>query len=150
MLSLSRVPSAAVIASLAFAWMGASPAPPALATTPATPIEGVAVFEGQLNGHQVRAVVVHAKTHRLRITLGDGRKVTVTFPATEQQRLLDEIRAHGITVKVTKTQSPSHKRRDIAIGVAVVVIVVGLAVGAWLYLRKRRIREEEYGPGGAR
>jgi ATP-dependent Zn protease len=139
----SYVPIAAVIALLACS--GAlSAAMPAVAAEQ-TAQEGIVVLEGQLYGHQVRAVTLHTKAHKLRVTLKDGSKVSVVFPASEQQRLLEDVRGHGVTVKVTTAQPPSHTRRYVAIGVAAVALVA-LALGVWLYLRRRRMREEEYGP----
>jgi len=72
----------------------------------------------------------------------DGRVVSVAFPSVEQQQLLDDVRAQGITVKVAKVQHPQHKLRYI---VGDVVIVLGIAI--WLLMRRRRTREEELGPG---
>ena len=138
-----RMPIATAIAALACAGVLAT-ATPALAASQAAQ-EGVVVFEGQLNGHQVKAVVLHTRAHSFRVTLRNGRKVSVAFPASEQQRLLEEVEAHGVAVKVAKAQPPSHTRRYVAIGVAV-VLVIALAAGAWLFMRRRRIREEEEGP----
>ncbi len=138
-----HVPIAAAIALLACVGALAATAP-ALATEQAAQ-ESVAVFEGQLNRRQVRAVTLHTKSHKLKVTLKDGSKVSVVFPASEQQRLLEDAKAHRVVVKVTKAQPPSHTRRYVAIGVAV-VLVIALAAGAWLFMRRRRIREEELGP----
>ncbi len=140
----SRVPIAAAIALLACS--GAlNAAMPAVAAEQ-TAQESVTAFEGQLKGHQVHAVTLHTKAHKLRVTLKDGGKVSVVFSASQQQRLLEDIRARGITVKTTTARPPSHTRRYLAIGVAV-VLVIALAAGAWLFARRRRIlREEELGP----
>lgn len=119
----------------------------ALAATAPAPKESIAVFEDQLHSHQVRAVTLHPKAHNFHILLSDGRKVVVVFPASRQQQLQSAVEGSGVTVKVAKVQPPSHKRRDIAIAVAV-VLVIALAVGAWLLVRRRRMREEEYGPAG--
>lgn len=143
----------ATSALLACSCAGASLAPVAVAAATAAattaPVkESVVAFEGQLNGRRVQAVVLHTEAHRLRVTLSDGRKVTVAFPASEQQRLLEDARAHGVTVKVAKVEPPSHKRRDIAIGVGIVIVVIAIALGIWLLVRKRRMRAELYGPTG--
>jgi ATP-dependent Zn protease len=114
------------------------------ATAPAatpTPSESLAVFEGQLNGHQVRAVTLRTKAHTFHVTLEDGRVVKVVFPSAEQQRLMQDLGAEGITVKVAKVSSPSHKRRYIIGGIVIVVIV--LAVVGLLLRHRRRTREEE-------
>ncbi len=104
------------------------------------------IFEGQLRGHQVRSVTLHTKAHDFHTTLKDGRKVVVAFPASQQQQLLGDVRADGVTVKVVKAKAPSHKRRYIIIGGAIVVVVLAVA-GLLLFLRRRRrAREEEYGP----
>ncbi len=103
------------------------------------------IFESQLNGDQVRAVALHTKSHAVHATLKNGHKVIVALSPSQQSRLIDAVKAHGITVKVTKAQTPSHKRRDIIIAVVVVVVVLAL-VALWLFLRRRRIRQEELGP----
>ena len=89
------------------------------------------VFEGQLNGHRVRAVTLRTKAHTLHVTLEDGRVVKVVFPSSQQQQLVSEIGAKGITVKVAKVKSPSHKRRYI-VGVVVIVVIVLAVVGLLL------------------
>jgi ATP-dependent Zn protease len=139
-----RVPIAAAIALLACS--GALSGSMQAIAAEQTAQESVTVFEGQLHGHQVHAVTLHTKAHKLRVTLKDGSKVSVVFPASDQQRLLEDVRSRGITVKMTTAQPPSHTRRYLAIGVAVVLIIV-LAAGAWLFMRRRRMRDEEYGPG---
>lgn len=104
-------------------------------------------FEGQLNGHQVSGVTLHAKGHTLHASLKDGRKVIVAFLPAQQQRLLSDVRAQGITVKVAKVQPPpSHKTRYIVGGIVVVAIIIA-AGGLLLYVRRRRMREDEHGPG---
>lgn len=144
-LARSRVPTGVTIALLACA-LAIATATPSVVAAAVTTSESVAVFEGQLKGHQVTAIRLHPKAHSFRVTLTDGNKATVVFSASEQQRLLGEAKAHGITVKVTKVQQPSHKRRDLVIGAAIVVVVLAVAVGGWLYVRRRRMREEEHGP----
>ncbi len=104
------------------------------------------IFEGQLRGHQVRSVTLHTKAHDFHTTLKDGRKVVVAFPSSQQQRLLGDVRAAGVAVKVPKVKAPSHKRRYIVIGGAIVVIVLAMA-GLLLFLRRRRAHDEEYGYG---
>ena len=115
------------------------------ATAPAAtplPQESLTIFEGQLNGHQVSAVTLHTKTHTFHASLTDGRRLSIAFPASQQQRLEGEIRAQGIAVQVAKAQSPpSHKRRYIVGGAVIVAIVLGIAI--WLLMRRRRLREEE-------
>ncbi len=137
-------PVTIALAVLACAFVALASASALAATAPA-PKESIAVFEGQLHGHQVRAVTLRPKAHRLTVLLGDGHKVVVVFPASRQQQLRSAAEAGGVTVKVAKVKPPSHKRRDIAIAV---VLVIALAVGAWLLMRRRRTREEEYGPAG--
>ena len=124
------------MAVLAFACTITSPAA-ALAAAP-PPSESLVVFEGQLNGHQVSAVTLHTKAHTFHVTLEDGRVVKVVFPSAEQQRLMQNLGAEGIAVKVAKVQSPSHKRRYIAGGLVIVVIILAV-VG--LLLRRRRMRD---------
>lgn len=120
-------------------------ATPTLAATP-LPREGLVTFEGQLNGHQVTAVTVHTKAHTFHVSLKNGRRISIAFPASQQQRLEEDIRAQGIAVQVAKVQPPpSHKLRYI-LG-AVVLVAIVLAVAGLLYVRRRRTREDEQGPG---
>ena len=84
-------------------------------------------------------MTLYTKAHLFRVTLDDGRVVRVPFPSVAQQQLLDDVRATGIAVKVATGQPPSHKRRYIAGGVVIVLAVVGLLV----YMRRRRMRNEE-------
>jgi len=108
--------------------------------------ESLAVFEGQLDGHQVSTVTLHTKAHTFHASLTDGRKVSIAFSPSQQQRLVQDIRAKGITVKVAKVQPPpSHKLRYIVGGIAIVVVVLAVA-GFVLLARRRRMREEEEGP----
>ena len=120
------------------------PGTTALATMTPTN-ESIVVFEGQLDGHRVSSVMLHTKAHTFHASLKDGRKVSIAFPTSRQKQLEGDIRAQGIAVKVAKVQSPSHKLRYIVGGIAVVVIIL-VAVGL-LYARRRRIREDEEGPG---
>ena len=120
-----------------------APAPALAATT--TPRESVAVFEGQLYGHQVRKVTLLPRAHNFRVLLSNGSKVVIVFPASRQQQLRSAVEASGVTLTAAKVTPPSHKRRDIAIAIGVVVIIA-LAAGAWLLVRRRRMHEEEYGP----
>ncbi len=117
----------------------------ALAATP-LPQESLATFEGQLNGHQVTAVTLHTKAHTFHASLKDGSRISIAFPSSQQQRLEGDIRAQGIVVQVAKVQPPpSHKLRYI-IGAVVIVAIVLAAVGL-LSVRRRRMREDEHGPG---
>jgi len=129
---------------LAFA-CAASLATTASAATP-PPSESLTIFEGQLNGHQVSAVTLHTKVHTFHASLTDGRRVVIAFPSSQQQQLMSEIRAKGITVKVAKVQPPSHKRRYIVGGVVILVIVL-VVVGLLTRMRRMRVmREAEEGP----
>lgn len=138
--TLKRPRAAATVALLACACTFPAAAT-ALATTQPTN-ESIAVFEGQLNGHQVRTVTLHTKAHAFHALLTDGDRAIVAFPSSQQQRLVGEIRAGGVTVNVAETQSPSHKRRYIVGGLVVVVIVLAI-VGMLALSRKHRTREEE-------
>jgi ATP-dependent Zn protease len=122
--SLTYVPSALAVASLTD--------------------ESLAAFEGQMAGHQVRAVSLVSSTHTFHVALRDGRKMRVVFPAGEQQRLMTQIKSAGITVKVAKVKPAQAKTRYILGGV--VIALIALAGGGWLLLRRKRMREEEEGP----
>jgi ATP-dependent Zn protease len=138
-------PRAAVTVALLVCACALASATPTLAATP-LPQESLVIFEGQLNGHQVTAVTVHTKTHTFHISLKDGRRISIAFPASQQQRLEGDIRAQGIAVQVAKVQPPpSHKLRYI-VGAIVIVLIV-LAIVGLLYMRRRRTREDEQGPG---
>ena len=127
-----------MVASVATAASAAT----ALATAHPTN-ESLTVFESQLDGHRVSTVTLHTKAHTFHILLTDGDKAVIAFPSSQQQQLVNEIEAKGITVKVAKVRPPSHKRRYIA--GAIVIVVVLAAVGMLLFIRRRR-REGEEGP----
>lgn len=118
--------------------------PSALAAASLTD-ESLAAFEGQISGHQVRAVSLVTSAHTFHVALKNGRKMRVAFPAAEQQRLVSEIKSAGITVKVAAVKPAAAKTRYIVGGVVIALIV--LAGGGWLLLRRKRMREEEEGPG---
>ena len=126
-----------MVASVA---IGASATTARATTQPAN--ESVAVFEGQLSGHRVSTVTLHTKAHTFHALLTDGDRVIVAVPSTQQQQLVNEIEAKGITVKVAKAQAPSHKRRYIVGGLVVIVIIFAV-IGVLALSRKRRMREEE-------
>ena len=129
-----------IVAFLAFT-CATSFATAAQAETP-PPKESLAIFEGQLHGHQVSAVTLRTKAHTFRVALTDGHVVSVLFPAAQRQQLTTNIKAAGITVKIAKTPpAPSHKRRYIAGAFALVVIVLAVA-GVLVSSRRRRRREE--------
>jgi ATP-dependent Zn protease len=138
--TLTRPRAAATVALLACACTLPSAATAPAATQPAN--ESITVFEGQLNGHQVRTVTLHTKAHTFHALLTDGDRTIVAFSPSQQQQLVDEIRAKGVTVNVTKAQASSHKRRYIVGGLVVVLIVLAV-VGVLALSRKRRTREEE-------
>lgn len=138
--TLTRPRAAATVALLVCACTLPSTTTALAVTQPAN--ESIAIFEGQLDGHQMRTVTLHTKAHAFHALLTNGDRVIVSFPSSQQQRLIDEIRTKGITVNVAKAQSSSHKRRYIVGGLVVVVIVLAV-VGVLALSRKRRTREEE-------
>ncbi len=145
-----RLVRAAACAGLAGFVLSAGPAlgasTPASASAPAK--ESIATFQSQLAGGHVHAVVVRTKQHKLHVTLNGGRKVAIVYVPSEQQALIAQIEARGVSVKVVKPKSQSglrshHKLRYIAAGLVIVVIVIVVAV--FLIMRRRRRREEEQG-----
>jgi hypothetical protein len=94
----------------------------------------------------VSTVTLHTKVHTFHASLTDGRRVVVAFPSSQQQQLVSDIRAKGVTVNVAKVQSPSHKRRYIVGAVVIVVIVLAAVVGLVRSARRRSMREAEEGP----
>jgi ATP-dependent Zn protease len=135
---------AALLLAAAVSVLALSPAALAAASAPS---ESLATFEGQLNGRQVSVVSLHTAAHTFHVTLANGRKAIVAFPASEQQRLVGEVKAKGVTVKVAKVKPPPHKLRYIVGGAAIVVIILAVA-SLLLFRRRRRLREEEEGPRG--
>jgi ATP-dependent Zn protease len=113
----------------------------AFAASKELPSETLVVFHKQLDTGQVHAVVFHRKVNTMHVSLDNGSKVVVTYPASEQQRLAEEIGARHVTVSVVQHKTPKHKLRYIVGGVLIVVIVV--VVGILLYMRSRKRREEE-------
>jgi ATP-dependent Zn protease len=137
--TLTRSRAAATVALLVCACTLPSTATALATTQPAN--ESLAIFEGQLNGHQVSTVTLGTKAHAFRVVLADGHIVRVVFPPSQQQQLMKNIEAAGITVKVAKVQPQSHKRRYLVWGVVVVLIILA-AIGLTLSARRRRMREE--------
>jgi hypothetical protein len=121
-------------------------ATPALATRTAPTKESLVIFEGQLHGHHVSGVTLHTKTHTFHASLKDGQKVSVVFPASQQQRLEGDIGAEGIAVKVAKVQPPPSHKTLYIVGAIVIVVIALAAAGLLLYMRRRRMREDEEGP----
>jgi ATP-dependent Zn protease len=115
------------------------------AASAAAPQQSVVAFERHLSKGEVKAVSLHTAGHTFHITLTDGSKAIVPFPASAQQRLVGEIKAKGLTVKIAKVPPPSHKLRYI-VGAAAIVAIILLIAGLVLLMRRRRMREEEEGP----
>jgi hypothetical protein len=102
-------------------------------------LESIQVYEKQLAGGQVKVARINPKKHSLRLTLTDGRKVRVSYPAHQQARYAAALKAAGVSIPANK--APSHKRRYLIGGAAVVVLIL-IVIGVVLVVRRKRAAAE--------
>lgn len=111
--------------------------------------EGLAQFQAQLAAHEIRAVTINRELRSLRTTLTDGRHVLAHYKRGEGPPLRTKLKAAHVPVRLLsheqavaelKGRPVHHKLRYIAAAVLVAVILI--IVGAFLYRRRRHLREE--------
>jgi hypothetical protein len=129
---LTRLLVASLLATLAIA-------PVALAEAPA-PTESYATLLKQLaaktgSSQRVTAATVDKADHHVRLTLADGSRPLVSYPAAEDKFLVDSLIRDGIKPVYTKRAVAHHTLRYIAAGVVVVLLLIG--AGVWFYTRGR-------------
>ena len=113
----------------------------ALAAAP-LPTETYASLLRQLSAkkgdpQRVTAATVDAHRHHIRVTLADGSRPLVSYPAAQDKFLIDTLLHHHIKPKytVTKKKAVHHVLRYIAAGVVAVLLLIG--AGVWVYTRGR-------------
>ncbi|HXR13891.1 MAG TPA: hypothetical protein VN740_04455 [Solirubrobacteraceae bacterium] len=115
-------------------------APAALAASD-TPSESYATLLTQIAAKKgspdrvVRATVDKAK-HHVRVTLANGSRPLVSYPATADKQLVDNLLHHHIPVVYAKKPAVHHTLRYVAAGVVAVLLLIG--GGVWFYTRGRQ------------
>ena len=115
-------------------------APPTFAAAP-VPTESYATLLRQLaakkgDPRSVIAATVDKKKHHIRVTLADGSRPLVDYPAAKDKFLVDLLLRHHIKPKYTVTKKAVHHvLRYIAAGVVAVLLLIG--AGVWVYTRGR-------------
>ena len=113
--------------------------PLALAAAP-VPQESYASLLQQINAKKgdpkrVVAATVDKAKHHIRVTLADGSRPLVVYPAAQDKSLIDTLLRHHIHPKYTPTRKVHHVLRYIAAGVVAVLLLIG--AGVWVYTRGR-------------
>jgi hypothetical protein len=114
-------------------------APLALGAAPA-PTESYATLLTQIDAKQgspqrVTAATVDKPDHHVRVTLANGSRPLVSYPAAQDKFLVDTLIKHGVKPVYTKRPAVHHTLRYVAGGVVVVLLLIG--AGVWFYTRGR-------------
>ena len=114
-------------------------APAALAAAPA-PTESYATLLTQIaaksgSGKRVIGATLDKADHHVRVTLADGARPLVSYPAADDKVLVDTLLHHRIKVVYTKPPAVHHTLRYVAAGVVAVLLLIG--AGVWYYTRGR-------------
>jgi hypothetical protein len=114
-------------------------APAALAAAPA-PTESYAMLLTQIDaksgsGKRVTAATLDKADHHVRVTLADGARPLVSYPASDDKFLVDTLLHHHVNVVYTKPPAVHHTLRYVAAGVVAVLLLIG--AGVWFYTRGR-------------
>jgi hypothetical protein len=122
--------------------------PPALGAAP-VPTEDYATLLHQINlkkGDPKRVVkaTLDKRRHHIRVTLADGSRPLISYPAGQDKFLVDTLLRHHIHPKYTAAKKVHHVLRYIAAGVVAVLLLIG--AGVWVYTRGREAERE---PGDA-
>jgi hypothetical protein len=112
--------------------LGAAPAP--------APTESYATLLTQIDAKQgspqrVTAATVDKPDHHVRVTLANGSRPLVSYPAAQDKFLVDTLIKHGVKPVYTKRPAVHHTLRYVAGGVVVVLLLIG--AGVWFYTRGR-------------
>jgi ATP-dependent Zn protease len=119
------------------ALLGCTPA--AMAAAPA-PTESYTTLLSQIaakkgSPERVTAATVDKADHHVRVTLANGQRPLVSYPAADDKQLVDNLLHHDINVIYSKKKALHHTLRYIAAGVVVVLLLIG--GGVWFYTRGR-------------
>jgi len=134
-----RLVTLALLGTLALARTGLVATPVALAAAPA-PTETYAVLLTQIDAkkgspQRVVAATVDKADHHVRVTLANGSRPLVRYPASDDRLLVDTLLHHGVTPVYAKRPAVHHTLRYIAAGVVAVLLLIG--GGVWFYTRGR-------------
>ena len=83
----------------------------------------------------VIAATVDKLHHHVRVTLENGSRPLVSYPAADDKSLVDSLLHHKITVIYAKKPAVHHVLRYVAGGVVIVLLLIG--GGVWYYTRGR-------------
>jgi hypothetical protein len=112
----------------------------AIAAAP-VPTESYATLLHQLaakkgDPQSITAATVDKRKHHIRVTLANGSRPLVSYPAAQDKFLIDTLLRHHIKPKYAVTKKPVHHvLRYIAAGVVAVLLLIG--AGVWVYTRGR-------------
>jgi hypothetical protein len=114
-------------------------APAALAAAPA-PTESYAKLLTQIDAkpgdpQRVTRATLDKTDHHVRVTLADGSRPLVSYPAAQDRFLVDTLIRHGVKPVYSKRPAVHHTLRYIAAGVVAVLLLIG--GGVWFYTRGR-------------
>lgn len=113
-------------------------APAALAAT--GPNESYATLLSQIaakkgSPDRVIGATVDKAKHHVRITLANGSRPLVSYPASDDKQLVDNLLHQHIPVIYAKKPAVHHTLRYVAAGVVAVLLLIG--GGVWFYTRGR-------------
>jgi hypothetical protein len=112
---------------------------PALGAAP-VPTETYASLLQQIDAKKgdpkrVVAATIDKARHHVRVTLADGSRPLVVYPAAQDKFLVDTLLHRHIRPKYTPAKKVHHVLRYIAAGVVAVLLLIG--AGVWVYTRGR-------------
>lgn len=133
---MRRLATPAITLSLALALALTSPA--FAATT--IPVESYALAKEQIalpngNPQRVTRATIDKAKHHARLTLADGKRFEVDYPAADDKLLVDTLIKHHVHPIYTKRPAVHHTLRYVAAGVVAVLLLIG--AGVWAYTRGR-------------
>jgi hypothetical protein len=112
---------------------------PAFAAT-ALPRETYAVAAAQIalptgNPQRVTRATIDKAKHHARLTLANGKRFEVDYPAADDKLLVDTLIKHHVHPIYAKRPAVHHTLRYVAAGVVAVLLLIG--AGVWAYTRGR-------------
>jgi hypothetical protein len=112
---------------------------PAFGAT-ALPRESYAVAAAQIvlpssDPHRVTRATIDKAKHDARLTLANGNRFAVVYPAGDDKLLVDMLIKHHVHPIYAKRPAVHHTLRYVAAGVVAVLLLIG--AGVWAYTRGR-------------
>ena len=77
----------------------------------------------------------------MRVTLANGSRPFISYPAADDKQLVDNLLHHHIPVVYAKKPAVHHTLRYVAAGVVAVLLLIG--GGVWFYTRGRQEPEPD-------